>query len=61
MGEANRENVSDEAQGRREMGGSKKQQQQQQQQRKKKQTYWKMQPSIIIFPKRGSIGSLARR
>ena len=34
MGEANRENVSDEAQGRREMGGSKKKKQQQQQRKK---------------------------
>ena len=61
MGEANRENVSDEAQGRGEMGGSKKNNNNNNNKEKKKQTYWKMQPSIIIFPKRGSIGSLARR
>ena len=60
MGEANRENVSDEAQGRREMGGSKEKNNNNNKE-KKKQTYWKMQPSIIIFPKRGSIGSLAKR
>ena len=60
MGEANRENVSDEAQGRREMGGSKKKNNNNNN-KEKKQTYWKMQPSIIIFPRRGSIGSLARR
>lgn len=56
MGETNRENVSDEARGQREMSGSPKKRNKQ-----KNQTYWKMQPSIIIFPRRGSIGSLARR